>query len=230
MPRYLIVNADDFGLCHGVNRGIIEAAERGIVTSASLMVRQPAAAEAAAYARQNRNISIGLHLDLGEWIYQNGDWIPLYEVVQISDVSAVKAEVDRQVATFRELLGRNPSHLDSHQHAHRKEPVRSIMLETARKLSLPLRESDPLIRHCGKFYGQAGDGTSLSDNISVAGLKKILETMPEGVSELGCHPGYSEGLDSPYFHERGIEVHTLCDPEIRMALRSLKIELRSFVG
>ncbi len=49
--RYLIVNADDFGLSEGVNRGIIRAHEQGIVTSASLMVRGAAAAEAARYAR-----------------------------------------------------------------------------------------------------------------------------------------------------------------------------------
>jgi chitin disaccharide deacetylase len=72
MRRYLIVNADDFGLSEGVNRGIIEAAEKGIVTSASLMVRQPAAAAAAAYARKLDRISVGLHLDLGEWVYRNG--------------------------------------------------------------------------------------------------------------------------------------------------------------
>ena len=43
--RYLIVNADDFGQSPGINRGVIEAHENGIVTSASLMVRWPAAAE-----------------------------------------------------------------------------------------------------------------------------------------------------------------------------------------
>lgn len=52
--RFLIVNADDFGQSPGVNRGIIEAHEHGIVTSASLMVRWPAATEAAAYGRQSR--------------------------------------------------------------------------------------------------------------------------------------------------------------------------------
>ena len=79
--RFLIVNADDFGLSDGVNRGIIEAAEHGIVTSASLMVRQPAAAAAAAYARNGGKLSVGLHLDLGEWYYRDGEWLPLYSVV-----------------------------------------------------------------------------------------------------------------------------------------------------
>src|SRR5215475_2897529 len=116
MPRYLIVNADDFGLSPGVNRGIIECAERGIVTSASLMVRWPAAAEAASYRNQSRNISIGLHVDLGEWVLRNGEWEPLYKVVDTEDKRAVEAEITQQLGQFRWLVGRNPSHLDSHQH------------------------------------------------------------------------------------------------------------------
>ena len=65
--RYLIVNADDFGQSRGINRGITEAHEQGIVTSASLMVRWPAAPEAAAYARSHGSLSLGLHFDFGEW-------------------------------------------------------------------------------------------------------------------------------------------------------------------
>src|SRR5260370_3831130 len=79
--RYLIVNADDFGQSPGVNRGIIEAHERGIVTSASLMVRWPAAAEAAAYARLHPRLSVGLHLDFGEWVCRGGGWARPYQVV-----------------------------------------------------------------------------------------------------------------------------------------------------
>ncbi len=53
--KYLIINADDFGQSSGVTRGIIEAHEHGIVTSASFMVRWPAAAEAVAYSRRRRS-------------------------------------------------------------------------------------------------------------------------------------------------------------------------------
>src|SRR5947208_2424224 len=62
--RRLIVNADDFGLSAGVNRGILEAHVAGVVTSASLMVNTPAFAVAAAAARQAPRLSVGLHLNL----------------------------------------------------------------------------------------------------------------------------------------------------------------------
>src|SRR4051794_690524 len=124
---YVIVNADDFGQSHGANRGIIEAHERGIVTSASLMVRWPAAAEAAAYGRNHPCLSIGLHLDFGEWTCRDGAWELLYRVIDVSDATTVAAEVARQLETFRALVGRNPTHLDSHQHAHRQEPTRAIV-------------------------------------------------------------------------------------------------------
>src|SRR5215210_6058372 len=95
--RFLIVNADDFGQSPGVNRGVIAAHERGIVTSASLMVRWPAAAEAAAYARARPGLSVGLHVDLGEWVYRDGAWAARYEVARADDRAAVAAELARQL-------------------------------------------------------------------------------------------------------------------------------------
>ena len=228
MPRYLIVNADDFGLSPGVNRGIIDCAERGILTSASLMVRWPAAAQAASYRNQNRNISVGLHVDLGEWSLRNGQWVPLYKVVDADDKQAVEAEITRQLLQFRRLVGRNPSHLDSHQHVHRNDPVRSIMLNVARQLGVPLRECDPRIRYCGDFYGQGAQGEHLPDAITVANLQQILTSLPAGVTELGCHPGYDDGLQTPYRSERADEVRVLCNPAIQVCLKPLQIELSSF--
>src|SRR5260370_15450729 len=90
--RALIVNADDFGQSFGINRGIMEAHERGIVTSASLMVRWPAAREAAAYAKKHPRLSLGLHFDFGESRFRNGNWTKLYEVVSEADVEAVRRE------------------------------------------------------------------------------------------------------------------------------------------
>ena len=73
--RVLVVNADDFGRSPGVNAGIADTHERGIVTSTSLMVRWPAAEQAAAYARQTPTLAVGLHADLGEWARRDGAWV-----------------------------------------------------------------------------------------------------------------------------------------------------------
>ena len=62
--KELIVNADDFGLSSGANRGIIKAWQEGILTSASLMVGGCAFKEAAALARAHQGLQVGLHLTL----------------------------------------------------------------------------------------------------------------------------------------------------------------------
>jgi predicted glycoside hydrolase/deacetylase ChbG (UPF0249 family) len=224
----LIVNADDFGQSPGVNRGIREAHERGIVTSASLMVRWPAAAEAAIYALSRPGLSVGLHVDLGEWVVEAGVWRPRYAVAPLDDSDVVTDEIARQVLRFQELIGRNPTHLDSHQHVHRREPVRSALAAVASALGVPLREADPSIRYSGAFYGQTADGKPWPDAIAVAGLIQTLEALPPGITELGCHPGDAEDLDTMYRRERTREVATLCDPRVREALARLQINLVSF--
>jgi chitin disaccharide deacetylase len=62
--RRLIVNADDFGRSREINEAVIEAHGSGILTTASLMVNEPAAAEAAELARQHSTLGVGLHLVL----------------------------------------------------------------------------------------------------------------------------------------------------------------------
>ena len=226
--RILIVNADDFGLSHGINRGIIAAHERGIVTSASLMVRWPAATEAATYGREHPALSLGLHLDLREWIYRNENWEQLYEVVATDDITAVAEEATRQLAAFRQLTGRDPTHLDSHQHVHRAEPVHSLLSIMAAALNVPLRHYHDGITYCGDFYGQSGKGEPYAQGITTEALINTLAVLPAGVTELGCHPGLDSDFDSVYAGERAQEVETLCDARVRPTLVATGIELRSF--
>lgn len=229
MPeRALIVNADDFGLSHGINAGVIQAHERGIVTSASLMVRWPAAVEAAAYGRAHPRLGLGLHLDLCEWAHRGEAWVPLYEIVPITDADAIAAEIAHQLERFRTLVGQDPTHLDSHQHVHRYEPVRSLLLELGAELGVPLRACAPDVHYCGSFYGQGPRGEAYPETITTRNLLAILADLPPGLTELACHPGLGEDVDSMYVREREREVEVLCDPTVRTALQEYGIELRSF--
>lgn len=226
--RYLIVNADDFGLTSGINRGIIEAHEHGIVTSASLMVRYPSAQQAAAYARARPRLSVGLHFEVAEWRYRGGEWYAAYEVVPAGDATQLRAELDRQLAAFVRLLGREPTHLDSHQHVHQSEPARSIMLEHAKRLNVPLRSCTSSIAYNGNFYGQSGEGEPFADGISLAHLGEMIISLRPGWSEFGCHVGYADDLDSVYAAEREEELRVLCTREVRELLERNDVHLRSF--
>ena len=228
IERCLVVNADDLGLSHGVNQGIFAAHDHGIVTSASLMVRWPAAAEASANSRLRPQLGLGLHIDMGEWFCKDGEWTPLYEVVPLDDRDAVAAEVQRQLAHFRRLVGRDPTHLDSHQHVHHTPPLATFLAEAASALGVPLRHRARGVRHEGRFYGQNGDGTPLPEAITVDALLRIISDLPPGVTELGCHPGLGDDIVSMYRTERGDEVETLCDPRVRLAIEAEVIRLCSF--
>lgn len=224
--RLLIVNADDLGLSSGVNAGIFEAHERGIVTSASLMVRAPAAAEAHAWAGAHPELAVGLHLDIAEWQYEDGEWRVNYERCPPEDATAVEAECRGQLAAFRELTGRDPTHLDSHQHTHMSEPVASVAAGLAAELGVPLRARG--IRYEGGFYGQSGKGEPYPAGIEAGHLVELIEALPSGRTELGCHPAIGDDTGSSYAREREQELRALCADRVRAALEREEITLCSF--
>ena len=230
--KCLIVNADDFGLSEGVNRGIMEAHERGIVTSTSLMITQPAAEAAVECARQHPDLAIGLHVDLGEWSRdeKTGQWRQLYSVIDTADGEAVEAEVLSQVRRFRRIVGRDPTHIDSHQHAHRHDPARHVVFRTGKTLGIPVRHFSKTIVYCGRFYAQDAQNNPLPENITVDALVRLIVELPAGVTELACHPGDDEGLVSPYRAERRAEVSTLTDERVKAAIRDAGVTLCSFAN
>src|ERR1035437_8636195 len=63
-PRRLIVNADDFGRSVSINQAVVRAHQEGVLTTASLMVNEPAFEEAVALARERPALGVGLHLTL----------------------------------------------------------------------------------------------------------------------------------------------------------------------
>lgn len=201
--RRLIVNADDLGFTSGINRGIVEAHERGIVTSASLMVDRPAAAEGGAIARRTPALSVGLHAVLDH-----------HEELTVAPADC-RDELSRQLARFEELVGAPPTHIDSHHHVHRDERIHVAFAEFADEHRLPMRERT--VPHCPDYYGASA--------IGVDNLLELLSRLEEGDSELGCHPGYADGLVSRYTLEREDELRALTDPRVRASLADFEIEL-----
>jgi len=213
--KHLIVNADDFGASPGVNRGIYESHCGGIVTSTSLMVDGAACDEAVLLARLAPGLDLGLHVDLGGRA-GNG-----------SSAEGLGAELTRQMDRFVALVGRAPSHVDSHRDVHRDPALLPTFVALAERWGIPLRGHSP-VRLLSKFYGQWA-GESHPEQLSLESLASMIESgVAEGVTELICHPGYRDGqLVSSYLAEREVEVATLCDPRARDILAALGIQLTS---
>jgi len=216
--KYLIVNGDDFGASFGISRGILEAHQRGILTSTSLMVNAPASAAAAEMAGATPKLSVGLHADLTAEMREPDATLG----------RRLGAELDRQLRRFEKLMHRGPTHLDAHYNLHRDPRALPHFLELALRHRLPLREHSP-VRYFSSFYGQWG-GIAHGEQINPEGLARLLETeIGEGITELSCHPGYVEpGLATSYAAEREMEVRTLCDPFIRQVLAEQAIQLVNY--
>ena len=225
MAKYLVINADDFGYASGVNLGIIAAHQAGIVSSTSLMVDMPLAEEAAALAKTHTNLGVGLHFTITD---------PKGPGVDVLDLAAIKQELQRQYQCCTELLGHPPTHLDSHHHVHLRKELKPFFTEWAEERELHLRDAGGA-HYQGGFYGQWYDEEWNShfapEFISIENLQKLLRGLPEGVTELACHPGYvTPDLDSSYAREREIELATLVNPRLPELLNELGIVVINFTA
>ncbi|HWX75437.1 MAG TPA: ChbG/HpnK family deacetylase [Solirubrobacteraceae bacterium] len=220
MSVHLIVNADDLGASVGVNRGIVQCHREGIVTSASLMVTGAAAEDAVAAARANPALAVGLHWDVVGEDEREFD---------LGDKEAVRSEFAAQLERFRALMGRAPTHVDSHRHMHLAEEVRDLVRELVAPLGVPLR-GDGEVSFIGGFYAQWEWGVTELEHVSVGALQGILrDEVREGWTELSCHPGYmTPSYRSTYAFEREAEIRTLTDERVRATLAELGITLESY--
>jgi chitin disaccharide deacetylase len=220
VEKHLIFNADDFGASTGVNRGILECHTRGVLTSTSLMVTGRAVHGAVAMSRDHPGLAIGLHWDV---------WGEGEREFDIDDPRAVRDEFRRQLDEFHRLLGRMPTHIDSHRHAHRKEHLMPLFRELVEPLGVPLRD-DGQVRFVGGFYAQWEWMVTNLEYVGVPFLQGMLrEEVVEGWTEFSCHPGYlSPDYMAVYNEERESEVHTLTDPRIRQTIEEQGIRLVSY--
>ena len=148
--RRLIVTADDFGLAEEINEAVEIAHRRGILSSASLMVAGPAAADAIARARRLPSLRVGLHVVLLEQkpalppeqiarlVDSSGhmrcDLVRLaFELVGSSKLrSQLRNEIEAQFAAFR-AIGLRLDHVDVHKHYHLHPIVGHEVVAAARR-------------------------------------------------------------------------------------------------
>ncbi|MBU5615123.1 hopanoid biosynthesis-associated protein HpnK [Geomonas azotofigens] len=144
--KEIILNADDFGLSDGANRGIIKAWLEGLLTSTSLMVGGDAFEEAAAFARANPSLQVGLHLTLvqGSAVLAQGGLPALTDAGgEFTDDPVLagmryfflkglrkklRLEIDAQLAKCRDA-GVELSHVDGHLNIHMHPVVFDILCE-----------------------------------------------------------------------------------------------------
>ncbi len=218
MPKLLVVNADDLGYDPEIDRGILEAHARGIVTSATAMVETPFAA--AALARAPRTLGIGLHA--------------------VVDPAAGRAEAERtvrrQLAAFRALRGAEPTHLDSHKHAHAAPAILEAFAAVAAEAALPVRAIDAAMRDALRARGIRTPDAFLGDAArrpawSREALLAALASVGEGVTELMAHPGHAPSHARTSFGaEREVELDALCEPDARRALAAAGVRLCTFAA
>jgi hopanoid biosynthesis associated protein HpnK len=150
--RRLIVNADDFGFTAGVNRGIVEAHRRGIVTSSTLMANGPAFEDAVRLAKSVPRLSVGCHIVLidGEPVLDPellpsltsahsgggrfGDGLKSFAARALAGrlgPGQIEAEAGAQIRKLQ-AAGITVSHLDTHKHTHLFPAVLRPLLRAAR--------------------------------------------------------------------------------------------------
>ncbi len=245
--KLVIVNADDLGRTPGINAGIFAAHRRGVVTSATLMVGFPAAAAAAAEWAAAPALGVGLHVTLTgaaptlppervPSLVDADGRLPRFPDRQTgADPGEVLAEVRSQLARFRELTGRLPTHLDSHHHSHRLPVVLDALVAVARETGLPVRNASPAV---GERLRSAGVATTdvfverfFGAEARLEVLLEILAAARPGVTEVMCHPAVVDDelrAASTYLDDRERELEVLTHPEVRRAVEREGIRLVHF--
>jgi len=249
LARLLIVNADDFGRSAGVNHGIVRARREGIVTSTTLMTNAPGTAHARMLAATTPDLAIGVHLVLTyakpllnpsrirSLVRDDGSfWRPSELLARPIDRREALMEYRAQFARARELIGREPTHIDTHHWVHDHPALSWAVCELALETGAAARTHTPEQRDEYRAKGVRTPDHFTREfqhpgHIEVADLLSLLSRLEEGVTELMCHPGEPDPeliATSAYARERPIELAALTDPRVRAALESQGITLTTF--
>lgn len=195
MDKYLIINADDFGMCHSANQAVMDLFKSGGITSATIMAPCAWAGEAVNFAKANPEYAVGVHLTTtSEWGHYR--WMPVSgikgslvdsegfmhhesdEFEKAADVEEVQKEIVAQVE-FLKNLGLEPSHLDNHMGSlygieTGRVELAKLAIETAASYGLPFR-----------FPMTFTDAQFENDMLGIHVDKEMVQQFIGGFSQLG---------------------------------------------
>ena len=213
--RLLIINADDFGMCHSVSEAILQGLKRGVVTSTTLMTTCPWAPYAIQMLQENPDISFGVHLTLVSdfGIYR---WGPIacrenvpsivdetgffFRYERIPDLLA-QAKLDELEIEFRAQIDRvleaglKPTHLDWHCIADGgREDIFTLAFRLAREFGLAMRVHDRSRAERLRLQKLPANDHNLLDSYHLptenksARYAQMLRELPVGLTEWAVHP------------------------------------------
>jgi hypothetical protein len=133
ISKTLFVTADDFGDSPQVNAAVLRAHREGILRFASLMVLRPAAAEAAAVAKDTPTLGVGLHLELCS---DEPEKAGLRYFFDAKARAGVEGEIRRQIEALL-ALGIKPTHADGHSNIHIHPVIFPALCRLAREYGIP---------------------------------------------------------------------------------------------
>ena len=227
----LVFNADDLGLSHGINRGILECYKKGVVNSASLMTNTPFFEEAVGFIHEHQLPNIGLHFNLTEFqpllathktlCNADGTFIRAITNQKQVDVREVADELEAQYSKAVRA-GVCITHFDSHHHVHMSALLRKEFVTIAAKYRMPLRKChntyrNPLkrLRHYWlyrkqPFYTELFSSLFYDEAATVANLNHLIKNTTATL-EIMCHPGYEDQGNGAYNSQRLAELKLLTD-------------------
>ena len=216
--RLLIINADDFGMCHAINAAVIAALAQGVLTSTTLMVPCPWALHAMHYLAAHPEVRFGVHLTvLADWVdYRWGPLMPREKVPSLVDkmgyfynfegmphflaqvnLAELELEFRAQIETVL-AAGLTPTHLDWHAlRLSGHTAILELMQRLARAYGLALRVFGQDWIATVQGQGLPTNDYNFLDSYLLDPVDKtaqyvaLLRTLPPGLSEWAIHPGLS---------------------------------------
>ena len=218
--RLLIINADDFGMCHAVNEAVIRSLQKGVLRSTTLMVPCPWALHAMHFLADHPEFPFGIHLTvISDWVdYRWGPLTPKEKVPSLINELGyfynfermpeflAQVRLEQLELEFRAQIeavlgtGLKPTHLDWHSlRIGGRTDIPAVMLKLAREYGLALRVAGGSWIERVQSQGLPTSDYDFLDSYLLDPIEKsaryaqMLRELPAGLSEWAVHPG----LDTP---------------------------------